>query len=74
VSAYYSFYQLNGNRPNTTMPRDAISRWKLAGAPTWDPVTFTAKINGQPINTFSSATPVYFNTNNHCCPVIEGCV
>ena len=64
VSAYYSFYQLNGNRPNTTMPRDAISRWKLAGAPTWDPVTFTAKINGQPVGTFSSATPVYFNTNN----------
>ncbi len=64
VSASYSLYRMHGNRPNATMPRDAISRWKLAGGPTWDPVTFTAKINGQPVGTFPSVTPVYFNTNN----------
>ena len=46
LSASYSYYHFYGNRPNTTTPRDAITQWRDAGSPTWDPVTATATING----------------------------
>ncbi len=66
ISASYAYYDIDGNRPNTTMPRDAITGWKNAGSPTWDPVTTTAKINGVRVpGTFSGTTlPVYFSNAN----------
>jgi outer membrane receptor protein involved in Fe transport len=45
-SASYQHYKLSGNRPNAQMPRDAITPWLEAGAPTWDPLTATRYING----------------------------
>lgn len=63
--AYYT-YKAQGTRTNEITPRDAISFWKASGSPTWDPVTYTAKINGIPVGTYtSSATlPAYFRTND----------
>jgi hypothetical protein len=49
LTASYAHYRLEGNRPNTTMPRDAITAWIAAGSPTWDPLTSTRFINGQPV-------------------------
>jgi outer membrane receptor protein involved in Fe transport len=49
LTASYSHYRLSGNRPNTSMPRDAITPWLEAGSPTWDPLTLTRYINGVPV-------------------------
>lgn len=49
LTASYSHYRLSGNRPNTSMPRDAITPWLEAGAPTWDPLTLTRYVNGVPV-------------------------
>ncbi len=46
VSGSYSYYKAHGNRPNSLAPRDGISGWLSVGAPTYDPITSTAKING----------------------------
>lgn len=66
LSGSFTAYKLHGNRPNALTPVDGISAWKEAGSPTWDPITFTAKINGRPVGTFPSATssttiPAFFN-------------
>ena len=37
-------------------PVDGISAWKAAGSPTWDPITFTAKRDGQSLGIFPGAT------------------
>ncbi|MBL9188920.1 MAG: TonB-dependent receptor plug domain-containing protein [Opitutaceae bacterium] len=64
ISASHFYYHIKGNRPNTTPPRDAITGWIKAGMPTWDPVTFTAKINGQrvPGNFTATTLPPYFTS------------
>lgn len=64
LSASFSRYQFHGSRPNNTTPRDAITGWRNAGAPTWDPVTSTVHINGATVGTYASSTPVYFNTTS----------
>ena len=46
LSASFSYYKNEGNRPNTTTPRDAVTGWKAAGSPLWDPVTSRVTING----------------------------
>jgi len=46
VSASYSYYRMNGNRPNTLMPRDSLTYWIQSGKPAWDPVTSTYTVNG----------------------------
>jgi outer membrane receptor for ferric coprogen and ferric-rhodotorulic acid len=46
LNASYSYYRMNGNRPNTLMPRDGISYWLASGKPAWDPVTSTYTVNG----------------------------
>ena len=61
LSGSYSYYRAHGNRPNAMPPRDGISGWRRVGAPTWDPITSTAKINGNPVGTFAAANPAYFN-------------
>ena len=49
IKAAYSYYRMNGNRPNTLMPRDGISYWMQSGRPAWDPVTSTYTVNGAAI-------------------------
>ncbi len=56
ISVSHQYFNLEGNRPNNATPRDSITYWRDSGAPTWDPVTFTAKINGVSIGTFPSNT------------------
>ncbi len=46
VNASYAYYRMNGNRPNTLMPRDGISYWLQSGQPAWDPSTSTYTVNG----------------------------
>lgn len=46
LSASYSYYRMNGNRPNSIMPRDSVSYWVQQGKPAWDPITQTYTING----------------------------
>lgn len=63
LSASYSRYRAEGNRPNSLAPRDGISGWLAAGAPTWDPLTGTLKVNGVVTGTFTgSSNPAGFNT------------
>ncbi len=65
-TASHSYYHIEGNRPNTTTPRDAITGWRNAGSPTWDPVTTSASINGVrvPGNFTATALPPYFANGN----------
>ena len=46
LNASYAYYRMNGNRPNTIMPRDGVSYWIQQGRPAWDPVTSTYTLNG----------------------------
>lgn len=62
LTGSYAYYRAHGNRPNSLAPRDGISGWLSVGAPTWDPVTSTAKINGTPVGTFATTNPGYFTT------------
>lgn len=48
LSASFSYYKNEGNRPNTTTPRDAVTGWRNAGSPLWDPVTSRVTVNGVP--------------------------
>jgi len=57
LSAAYSYFRTEGNRPNTTTPRDAITGWKNAGSPSWNPVTSRVTVNGvTSAGTFGIAT------------------
>ncbi len=64
LTASHFYYHIDGNRPNTTPPRDAVTGWIKSGKPTWDPVTTTAKINGVPVaGAFTATTlPPYFTS------------
>ncbi len=50
ISATYQYFHQYGRRPNSVTPRDGVSPWLASGAPTWDPVTTTAYINGSAVN------------------------
>jgi outer membrane receptor protein involved in Fe transport len=65
-TASHAYYHIEGQRPNMTTPRDAITGWRNAGSPTWDPVTFSAKINGVrvPGNFTATSLPPYFVNAN----------
>ena len=56
ISGTYQYYHSYGRRPNSITPRDAVSQWLAVGAPTWDPVTNTAYINGSPVNRAGAPT------------------
>jgi hypothetical protein len=49
-------YENYARRPNSILPRDAISYWQDSGRPTWDPPTWTVTRNGV-------RTVVPFNSN-----------
>ncbi len=65
-TASHSYYEFEGTRTNVTMPRDAVTGWRKAGSPTWDPPTITAKIDGVRVpGTFTaSSLPAYFSNAN----------
>ncbi|MES2697333.1 MAG: TonB-dependent receptor plug domain-containing protein, partial [Verrucomicrobiota bacterium] len=47
IRASYESYHNYNSRPNAVTPRDYVTYWKSAGSPTWDPVTSSARVNGQ---------------------------
>lgn len=49
--------------PNSQTPRDTVTEWIQAGKPTWDPVTFTAHLNGT-----STVVPYAGQNNNGALP------
>ena len=57
LTASHSAYQMHGNRPNVTPPRDGVTDWVNRGSPSWDPTTLTAKVNGEVVST---GLPAYF--------------
>ncbi|MEO6567979.1 MAG: TonB-dependent receptor [Opitutaceae bacterium] len=63
ISAAYSIYRTNGNRPNASPLRDNISYWIANGRPTWDPVAQVIHVNGQTLGPFPTDTgiPDVFN-------------
>ncbi|HTO02648.1 MAG TPA: TonB-dependent receptor plug domain-containing protein [Opitutus sp.] len=50
ISGTFQYFKQEGVRPNSITPRDAVTPWIENGAPTWDPLTNTAYINGSPVN------------------------
>jgi outer membrane receptor protein involved in Fe transport len=61
LTASHSLYRLHGNRPNMIMPRDAITAWRAAGSPTWDPLTNRVyRTDGTVQGTFTGNPPAYF--------------
>ncbi len=62
LSATFNRYDSHGNRPLSGPIREGVTSWLQVGAPTWDPITMTAKINGVTTGPFATAasTPIYF--------------
>ena len=56
ISGTYQYFHQYGRRPNSITPRDAVSQWLSVGAPTWDPTTNTAYIDGSPVNRAGAPT------------------
>jgi len=54
LAASYSHYRMHGNRPNVSIPAQAITGWTEYGSPTWDPITSTMKIEGVPAGNAST--------------------
>lgn len=46
ISAKAEYYRENRRAPNSLTPKDGVSEWIAAGKPTWNPLTFTATVNG----------------------------
>ena len=67
ISAGYSYYRLNGNRPNFQPPRDYLSYWLASGKPSWDPVAQVIHVNGATLGPFTADTniPDYFNRSTN---------
>lgn len=64
VTAAYWFYDMKGNRPNYTPPRDNASYWLASGSPGWDPVTNLITLNGTTygMTSTSNGTPLAGST------------
>jgi len=46
VRANIEYYDNPNQRPNSITPADEVTPWIQAGRPTWDPITYTATVNG----------------------------
>lgn len=53
IRGSFENYNQFARRPNSTTPRDTTTYWQSVGSPTWDPVTFTAKVNGVSVGQFA---------------------
>lgn len=60
--SFESFRQFR-RTPNASTPTDMVSDWLNNGRPTWDPVTFTAKLNGVAVVT-APMTAQFGNEND----------
>ena len=64
ISASASKYEMYGNRPNYTPPRDFVSYWLESGSPGWDPVTGLITMGGQTygMTSLTNGTPLAGST------------
>jgi len=46
VRANIEYYDNPNQRPNSITPTDEVTPWINAGRPLWDPITYTATVNG----------------------------
>lgn len=46
IKASYEHINMDARRPNALTPQDLVTGWMESGSPTWDPVTFQARVNG----------------------------
>lgn len=46
ISGSYESYHNFNSRANSETPRDTIAYWRAHGSPTWDPITFSPRVNG----------------------------
>jgi hypothetical protein len=56
VRASYQYYHGGGNRATSVTPRDAVSWWQAIGAPTWNPITSTARYADGSVAVMTGAT------------------
>jgi outer membrane receptor protein involved in Fe transport len=80
INLIWEHYKQNRQTPNYLTPRDGVTDWIAAGKPTWNPLTYTATVNGVstqvPVAT-ENAVPglpgalpagLYSNTTNYTRP------
>lgn len=65
ITGSYATYRMHGTRPNVIPPRETITGWLAAGAPTWDPVARTVRRDGVVAGTFPDALPAYLSSAPH---------
>ncbi len=46
VRANIEYYDNPNRRPNAYSPKDFVTPWLISGSPSWDPITYTATVNG----------------------------
>jgi hypothetical protein len=46
IRGSFERYENYARRPNSILPRDAVTYWQQQGSPTWDPSTWTVTRNG----------------------------
>ncbi|MBI2497805.1 MAG: TonB-dependent receptor plug domain-containing protein, partial [Opitutae bacterium] len=66
LSGSFETFRQFRRTPNASTPTDMVSDWLNNGRPTWDPVTFTAKLNGVAVVTAPMTTP--FGNENDILP------
>ncbi len=71
VNASYSYYRMNGNRPNSLMPRDSITYWIERGRPAWDPVTQTYRIGDVTYGNGGANTTTAITSDNNIPDVFQ---
>ena len=71
ISASYSYYRMNGNRPNSLMPRDGFGYWLERGSPAWDPVTMTYRVNGVTYGNGGANTTTAITSDNNIPDVFQ---
>ncbi len=46
ITGKAEYYREERQAPNSITPRDGVTEWLNSGKPTWNPLTFTASVNG----------------------------
>ena len=74
ITAKAEYYREDRQAPNSLTPKDGVTEWINAGRPTWNPLTFTATVNGVatvlPASTDNTGFPagLFVNTTTYTRP------
>ncbi|MEO6994355.1 MAG: TonB-dependent receptor plug domain-containing protein [Lacunisphaera sp.] len=75
-TAKAEYYREDRQAPNSLTPKDGVTEWINAGRPTWNPLTYTATVNGAqtvlPATADNTGFPagLYVNTNTYTRPTM----